>query len=63
MRIIIKVLSVETNCVDVNDEVRKISFFISSLGQEPYQVLRDLCHPVLPFHYQTYDHLRKIGAL
>ena len=44
----------------VKDEVRKISFLISTIGQEAYEILRDLCEPVLPSHYKTYDELREI---
>ena len=44
----------------VNDEVRKISFFISSVSQKSYQILRILRGSVLPSNYETYDELREL---
>ena len=44
------------NATSVNDDARKISFLISTIGQEAYQLLRDLCDPVLP-HNKTYEEL------
>ena len=43
----------------IDDDARKISFLISTIGQDGYQILKDVCEPVPP-HNKTYDELREL---
>ena len=48
------------NANSVNNDARKISILISSIGEETYQKLQDLCDPVLPSHFKTHVELREL---